>query len=36
MGKHFHETKKLPCEATYQKFYLKIHVLEILLLPLTH
>jgi hypothetical protein len=36
MGKHLLETRKSPCEATYQKFHPRIHVLEILLLPSTH
>jgi hypothetical protein len=36
MGKHLFETKKLFCEAIYQKFHSRIHVLEILLLPSTH
>jgi len=36
MGKHLLEIRKSPCEATYQKFHLKIHVLGILFLPSTH
>jgi hypothetical protein len=36
IGKHLPETRKLPYEAIYQKFHLKIHVLGILLLPSTH
>jgi hypothetical protein len=36
MGKHLPMTKKSPCEATYQKFHSRIHVLEILLLASTH
>jgi hypothetical protein len=36
MSKHLHETKKSPCEVTYQKLHFKIHVLEILLPPITH
>ncbi len=36
MGKHLLETQKFFCEATYQKFHLRIYVLEILLLLSTH
>jgi hypothetical protein len=36
MVKHLRKTKKLPYEATYQKFHSRIHVLGILLLPSTH
>jgi len=36
MGKHLLDTKKLPCEDTYQKFHSKIHDLGILLFPSTH
>jgi hypothetical protein len=36
MGKHLPKTKKFPCEATYQNFHSRIHVLEILLFPSTH
>jgi hypothetical protein len=36
MGNHLPDTKKSPCEAIYQKFHSRIHVLEILLLPSTH
>jgi hypothetical protein len=35
MGKHLPETKKLFYEATYQKFHMIIHILEILLIPST-
>jgi len=36
MGKHLPKTKKLPCETTFQKFHLRIYVLEILLFPSKH
>ncbi len=35
MGNDLLKTKKWPCEATYQKFHLKILVLGISLLPST-
>jgi abortive infection bacteriophage resistance protein len=36
MTKHLPKTRKSLSEITYQKFHLRIHVLEILLLPTTH
>ncbi len=36
MGKHLFEAIKLPCEAIYQKFHLKTHVVGILLFLSTH